>query len=113
MKCGAKPHISPPNPPSGIRRTRLSPQHVRHILLSLAQGHVQGIGPFGEQRFLRSFQDGLLGSPQYTRPAEYRGMKVPDVLLSGDHKAVNEWRQEQREQRTRELRSDLLDRSDQ
>ncbi|MCU0411504.1 MAG: tRNA (guanosine(37)-N1)-methyltransferase TrmD [Bacteroidetes bacterium] len=74
---------------------------------------IPGVLNDGESALSDSFQDGLLGSPQYTRPAEYRGMKVPDVLLSGDHKAVNEWRQEQREQRTRELRSDLLDRSDQ
>jgi len=74
---------------------------------------IPGVLNDGESALSDSFQDGLLGSPQFTRPAEYRGMKVPDVLLSGDHKAVDEWRQEQREQRTRELRSDLLDRSDQ
>lgn len=54
-----------------------------------------------------SFQDDLLGCPQYTRPAEYRSMKVPEILLSGDHQEVEHWRQEQREQRTKHLRSDL------
>ncbi|MDR0888745.1 MAG: tRNA (guanosine(37)-N1)-methyltransferase TrmD [Coriobacteriales bacterium] len=52
--------------------------------------------------------DNLLEYPQYTRPAEYRGMKVPDVLLSGDHAAVDKWRHEQALKRTAELRPDLL-----
>lgn len=55
-----------------------------------------------------SFRDGLLEEPQYTRPAEFRGWVVPDVLLSGDHGKVDEWRAEQREKRTRERRPDLL-----
>ena len=55
-----------------------------------------------------SFADGLLEYPQYTRPAEFRGMKVPEVLLSGNHAAVAAWRSAQRIQRTRELRPDLL-----
>jgi tRNA (guanine37-N1)-methyltransferase len=58
----------------------------------------------GESALTDSFQDGLLGSPQYTRPAEYRNMKVPEVLLSGNHRDVEGWRQEQRERRTRRLR---------
>ena len=56
-----------------------------------------------------SFQDGLLGSPQYTRPAEYRGMKVPEVLLSGDHEEVRKWREEMSLKRTARRRPDLLD----
>jgi tRNA (guanine37-N1)-methyltransferase len=55
-----------------------------------------------------SFRDGLLEEPQYTRPAEYRGWPVPEVLLSGDHGKIAEWRREQREQRTRERRPDLF-----
>lgn len=55
-----------------------------------------------------TFQDNLLGAPVYTRPPEYRGMKVPDVLLTGNHKAIEEWRQEQRMKRTEEKRPDLL-----
>ena len=55
-----------------------------------------------------SFRGGLLEEPQYTRPAVYRGWSVPEVLLSGDHGKVDEWRREQREQRTRERRPDLL-----
>jgi tRNA (guanine37-N1)-methyltransferase len=56
-----------------------------------------------------SFRDGLLEEPQYTRPAGFRGWAVPEVLLSGDHGKVDEWRREQREQRTRERRPDLTD----
>ena len=51
---------------------------------------------------------GLLEYPQYTRPAEFRGWRVPDVLLSGDHGAVERWRHEQSERLTRERRPDLL-----
>ncbi|HBQ58901.1 MAG TPA: tRNA (guanosine(37)-N1)-methyltransferase TrmD [Balneolaceae bacterium] len=54
-----------------------------------------------------SFQDGLLEAPVYTRPSDFKGRKVPDVLLSGDHKKVAEWKQEQSEKRTKERRSDL------
>jgi tRNA (guanine37-N1)-methyltransferase len=55
-----------------------------------------------------SFSRGLLEYPQYTRPPEYRGMKVPDILLSGDHAAVKEWREKQARDRTRHRRPDLL-----
>lgn len=54
-------------------------------------------------------QSGLLEHPQFTRPREYRGMKVPEVLLSGDHGKIAAWRQEESLKRTRELRSDLLE----
>lgn len=55
-----------------------------------------------------SFRHGLLEEPQYTRPADWRGWSVPDVLLSGHHERVEEWRQEQRLERTRLRRPDLL-----
>jgi len=55
-----------------------------------------------------SFYDGLLDYPHYTRPAEYKGLKVPDVLLSGNHAAIAKWRKEQSLQKTRLLRPDLL-----
>lgn len=54
-----------------------------------------------------SFQDGLLEEPHYTRPAVFRGWEVPPVLLSGDHAAVERWRQSQRQARTRARRPDL------
>ncbi|GAB4558336.1 MAG: tRNA (guanosine(37)-N1)-methyltransferase TrmD [Geothermobacteraceae bacterium] len=56
-----------------------------------------------------SFADGLLEYPQYTRPAEFRGMKVPEVLLSGDHGAIARWRRRQQLRRTLERRPELLD----
>ncbi len=55
-----------------------------------------------------SFSPGLLEAPQYTRPAEFRGWKVPDVLFSGNHAEIARWRKEQAEKRTRENRPDLL-----
>lgn len=55
-----------------------------------------------------SFQSGLLDYPQYTRPREYRGLKVPDVLLSGNHADIDAWRQAQSVARTRQRRPDLL-----
>lgn len=55
-----------------------------------------------------SFRSGLLEEPQYTRPAEYHGWEVPEVLLSGDHGKIDQWRQRQRLERTRERRPDLL-----
>lgn len=56
-----------------------------------------------------SFQDNLLAPPVYTRPEEFRGWKVPEVLLSGNHKLIEEWRHEQAVKRTEEKRPDLLD----
>ncbi|GEO06424.1 tRNA (guanine-N(1)-)-methyltransferase [Adhaeribacter aerolatus] len=56
-----------------------------------------------------SFQDGLLAPPVYTRPADYEGMKVPDILLSGDTPKVEQWRFEQAIARTRQRRPDLLE----
>lgn len=55
-----------------------------------------------------SFTDGLLEYPQYTRPEEYRGLRVPEVLISGDHKRINDWRREMSLKFTRERRPDLL-----
>jgi tRNA (guanine37-N1)-methyltransferase len=55
-----------------------------------------------------SFQDGLLDAPVYTRPAEFRGQSVPDVLRSGDHQRVEQWRDEKRLEKTRSRRPDLL-----
>jgi tRNA (guanine37-N1)-methyltransferase len=55
-----------------------------------------------------SFSNGLLEAPQYTRPADFRGWKVPEVLLSGNHSEIAKWRKEQAVKRTRENRPDLL-----
>ncbi len=55
-----------------------------------------------------TFSSGMLEGPQYTRPPEFRGMRVPEILLSGNHEAVARWRDEQARQRTKERRPDLL-----
>jgi len=67
-------------------------------------------GVVGEPASLvaESFSSGLLDYPQFTRPAEFRGMRVPDVLLSGDHAAIERWRRDQALERTRARRPDLL-----
>jgi len=57
-----------------------------------------------------SFSAGLLEAPQYTRPAEFRGWKIPEVLLSGNHAEIAKWRKEQALKRTKQNRPDLLDR---
>jgi tRNA (guanine37-N1)-methyltransferase len=54
-----------------------------------------------------SFADGLLEHPQYTRPREFRGMNVPEVLLGGNHAEIAKWRLAQRRERTKQRRSDL------
>ncbi|WP_313891516.1 tRNA (guanosine(37)-N1)-methyltransferase TrmD [Psychrobacillus sp.] len=59
-----------------------------------------------------SFSTGLLEHPQYTRPAEYRGYKVPDVLLSGNHAEIDKWRREQSLKRTLDRRPELLEQAD-
>jgi len=55
-----------------------------------------------------SFQDGLLAPPVYTRPADYNGWRVPDILLSGHEAKIKEWELQQSLERTRRLRPDLL-----
>ncbi|HVM79522.1 MAG TPA: tRNA (guanosine(37)-N1)-methyltransferase TrmD [Stellaceae bacterium] len=69
-------------------------------------------GVLGEPATLaeESFEDGLLEYPHYTRPQEWAGRPVPEVLLSGDHARIRRWRQEQREKATRERRPDLWER---
>jgi tRNA (guanine37-N1)-methyltransferase len=56
-----------------------------------------------------SFSDGLLEYPQYTRPEEFNGLKVPDVLLSGNHAQIDKWRKQQAIEKTKANRPDLLD----
>jgi tRNA (guanine37-N1)-methyltransferase len=70
-------------------------------LLPGAIGHEQGAAD-------DSFATGLLEGPQYTRPPDFRGMKVPEVLQSGNHEQIARWRTEQAKRRTKERRPDLL-----
>ena len=70
---------------------------------------IPGVIGDGESLLTDSFQENLLDGPQYTRPSEFRGMKVPDVLLSGNHREIAAWRLEQRKKRTEDRRRDLLE----
>lgn len=69
---------------------------------------IPGVVGNPESTHKESFRDGLLEEPVYTRPAVYEGWSVPEVLLSGDHGRIEQWRAEQRIRRTRERRPDLL-----
>ena len=69
---------------------------------------LEGVVGNPDSTVTESFRDGLLEEPVYTRPADFRGWGVPDVLLSGDHGRVDNWRAEQRLERTRQRRPDLL-----
>ena len=62
----------------------------------------------GQSALFDSFQDGLLGAPVYTRPPDYRGLRVPEILRSGNHARISTWRADIRLRRTRERRPDLL-----
>ncbi|NET04714.1 MAG: tRNA (guanosine(37)-N1)-methyltransferase TrmD [Merismopedia sp. SIO2A8] len=78
--------------------------------LTLINGVVRLLpGTVGKAESLKteSFECGLLDYPQYTRPAKFRGWKVPDILLSGNHKEIAQWRRQQQIQRTRQRRPDL------
>jgi tRNA (guanine37-N1)-methyltransferase len=68
---------------------------------------IPGVLGQAESLSSESFEDGLLEHPQYTRPRTFEGIDIPEVLLSGDHKRVAAWRQDQREETTRERRPDL------
>ena len=70
---------------------------------------VPGVLANDESGSTESLEGGLLEYPQYSRPAEWRGKRVPDVLLSGDHKKVEEWRHEQSVLRTLKYRPELLE----
>lgn len=78
------------------------------VLIDCVVRLIPGVVGDGESLLTDSFQQGLLDAPQYTRPEEFKGMRVPDVLLSGNHKAIEEWRSQQQLERTKQRRSDLL-----
>ena len=78
------------------------------VLIDAVSRFVPGV--LGKEESLEqdAFADSLLSHPQYTRPAEYRGIKVPDILLSGHHESISNWRQTHRVEKTRDRRPDLL-----
>lgn len=68
---------------------------------------IPGVLGDAESALSDSFQDDLLDAPVYTRPPDFRGLKVPEILLSGDHKKIKEWRSSKSEERTKQRRPDL------
>lgn len=78
------------------------------VVIDALSRHIPGVLGDSESADGDSFADGQLEYPQYTRPASYRGMDVPEILLSGNHGAIAQWRQEQSRQRTEQRRPDLL-----
>ena len=78
------------------------------VLIDSVARHVPNVLGDGDSLIDESFEDQLLSYPQYTRPHEYRGMTVPEILLSGNHSQIQQWRNDQRESKTRKLRPDLL-----
>ncbi len=78
------------------------------VLLEAVARLVRGVVGREESLAAESFEGGVLDHPHYTRPREFRGMRVPDVLLSGDHAAIGRWRQRAALEKTRRNRPDLL-----
>ncbi|NQU10148.1 tRNA (guanosine(37)-N1)-methyltransferase TrmD [bacterium] len=78
------------------------------VLVDAVTRLVPGVLGDAESAVQESFTQGLLEYPQYTRPPEFRGMRVPEVLVSGNHAAIARWQADQARQRTRERRPDLL-----
>jgi tRNA (guanine37-N1)-methyltransferase len=78
------------------------------VLIDAVTRLIPGVLGDDESSHDESFSHGLLEYPHYTRPAEFRGMKVPEVLMSGNHAEIEKWRREQAAQRTKERRPDLL-----
>ena len=82
------------------------------IMIDATSRFVPGVLGNGNSAYSDSFSNGLLEYPQYTRPAEFRGMKVPDVLMSGDHQKIATWRHRKSLERTFKYRPDLLTKID-
>ncbi len=79
------------------------------VMVDAISRMVPGVLTNVDSKSTESFENNLLEYPQYTRPVEWNGKKVPDILLSGNHKLVDEWRYEQSLDRTRKYRPDLLE----
>ena len=79
------------------------------VLIDAVVRLIPGVLHDGESMLTDSFQDGLLDAPSFTRPPEFRGMRVPEVLLSGNHEEIAAWRMAERRKRTGERRTDLME----
>lgn len=78
------------------------------VLIDCVSRFIPGVLGSAESAEDESFSEGLLEYPQYTRPADFRGMQVPEVLLSGHHKNIEAWRRQQALEKTRRMRPELL-----
>ncbi len=78
------------------------------VIVDAVSRLVPGVVGKADSLIHESFEDNLLEGPQYTRPANFRGKKVPDVLLSGNHEAIKQWRQSEAVSKTKKIRPDLL-----
>jgi tRNA (guanine37-N1)-methyltransferase len=79
------------------------------VIIDAVTRLLPGVLGDAESALEESFSEGLLEYPQYTRPADFRGMKVPEILLSGNHAEIARWRDEQARLRTEQRRPDLLE----
>ena len=82
------------------------------VIVDSVSRHIEGVLHSDESAEIESFENGLLEYPQYTKPREFMGLSVPEVLISGDHKKVDQWRLEQAQKITRQRRPDLLNEED-
>jgi tRNA (guanine37-N1)-methyltransferase len=78
------------------------------VVLEAVSRLIPGVVGTGESLVMESFEEGLLDHPHYTRPQEFRGLRVPDALVSGDHARIEAWRRRAAEEKTRRNRPDLL-----
>ena len=81
------------------------------VLIDSVSRLIDGVLGGDESAEIETFKDNLLEYPQYTKPREFMGISVPEVLISGDHAKVDKWRREQAEKLTKERRTDLLDKN--
>lgn len=82
------------------------------VIIDATARFIDGVLGSVDSAYEDSFSDGLLEAPQYTRPADFNGLKVPDVLLSGNHKLITNWQREMQLKVTLEKRPDLLEKAD-
>ena len=79
------------------------------VIIEAVARLIDGVLGCSDSHADESFSNGSLEYPQYTRPRDYRGLQVPDVLVSGDHAKIDKWRREQSARITRSVRPDLLE----
>ena len=82
------------------------------VMVDAISRHINGVLHSEESASIESFENGLLEYPQYTKPREFMGISVPDVLISGDHKKVDEWRLKEAQKLTRQRRPDLMNKKE-